>query len=87
MDSNRRKDDLEKEIVGRLTEGQMQDEDREKAVRRRLSPKYEIRIETPLDPIVEETAAYRRIAKEVDDRYDIYLAKRKPKGGPDGKQE
>lgn len=37
---------------------------------RRLHPKWEIRIQANVDPIVEETIAYRSIAQEVDGRYD-----------------
>ncbi|WP_372631226.1 hypothetical protein [Cohnella sp.] len=37
---------------------------------RRLHPKWEIRIQANVDPIVEETIAYRNIAEEVDGRYD-----------------
>ncbi|MCC3376401.1 hypothetical protein LKX83_25325 [Cohnella sp. REN36] len=35
----------------------------------RLRPRWEIRIQTERDPVAEETAAYRKMAKEVDDRY------------------
>jgi len=37
---------------------------------RKLAPRWEIRIQAQLDPVVEETKAYRAVAREVDDRYD-----------------
>lgn len=64
------KEDLEQKLSEMLTEGDMEP-DRRKA--RELSPKYEIRIQTTLDPIVEETLRYRKIGRELDDRYDRYL--------------
>lgn len=67
--------DLERQLSEMLTDGEMQKKDREKEERRLLSPKYEIRIQTQLDPIVEETQKYRSMAKEVDDRYDKYMDK------------
>ncbi|MCM3341847.1 hypothetical protein M3650_25275 [Paenibacillus sp. MER TA 81-3] len=66
---------LEAELSGFLTEGEMETEDQDAAVRRRLAPRTEIRIQTSIDPIVEETARYRKMAKEVDDRYDGYLSR------------
>lgn len=67
--------DLERQLSEMLTDGDMQEKDREKEERRLLSPKYEIRIQTQHDPIVEETQKYRSMAKEVDDRYDKYMDK------------
>lgn len=67
---------LERELNELLTEGEpISEEERRAEERRRLSPRYEVRIQTQLDPIVEETFKYRKIAKEVDDRYDNYLRK------------
>ncbi|MBN3524889.1 hypothetical protein [Paenibacillus apiarius] len=66
---------LESELSGILTEGEMETEDQNEAVRRRLPPRTEIRVQTSIDPIVEETRAYRKMAKEVDDRYDGYLSR------------
>lgn len=66
--------ELERELSEMLTEGEYGNEkERREEERRRLSPKYEIRIQTTLDPIVEETLNYRKMAKEVDGRYDEYL--------------
>lgn len=62
--------DLEKLLAERLTEGEPEHADpREEAVRR-LPPRWEIRIQTQRDPVAEETALYRSMAKEVDGRYD-----------------
>lgn len=69
-DSN---DDLERRLSEMLTEGDMEQGDSKAKQLREISPKYEIRIQTTLDPIVEETRRYRQIARELDDRYDKYL--------------
>ncbi|MBX4150885.1 hypothetical protein [Paenibacillus lautus] len=79
--------DLERQLSEMLTDGEMQKEDREKEERRLLSPKYEIRIQTQLDPIVEETQKYRSMAKEVDDRYDKYMDKAVKKDKPEDSGE
>ncbi|GJM76155.1 hypothetical protein HMSSN036_83710 [Paenibacillus macerans] len=77
--------ELERELSEMLTEGEYgSEEERRKEERRRLSPRYEIRVQTTLDPIVEETLAYRKMAKELDGRYDDYLKKAKR---TDGKKE
>ena len=68
---------LEAELHERLTAGEMESEEPNEAVRRRVAPRTEIRIQTTLDPIVEETSRYRSIAKEVDDRYDQYMKRAK----------
>jgi len=65
--------DLERRLSEMLIEGEMERKDREQEERRQVSPKYEIRIQTQLDPIVEETLKYRSIAKEIDSRYDKYM--------------
>ncbi|WP_339292390.1 hypothetical protein MKY48_04570 [Paenibacillus sp. FSL W8-0187] len=75
--------DLERQLSEMLTDGEMEKKDREKEERRLLSPKYEIRIQTHLDPIVEETQKYRSMAKEVDDRYDKYMEKAVKKDKPE----
>jgi hypothetical protein len=64
---------LVKEISDFLTEGPMEDADREQRMITRISPKYEIRIQTKSDPIVEETKRYRAMAEEFDGRYDAYM--------------
>lgn len=70
-------DELERELSERLTEGEMQEEDREARERRLIQSKYEVRIQAEHDPIVEETLHYRKLAKELDDRYDKYLERTK----------
>ncbi|MRN55561.1 hypothetical protein [Paenibacillus monticola] len=67
------KDDLERKLSELLEDGEMEQEDRTAKEIRQISPKYEIRIQTTLDPIVEETRRYRKIGHELDDRYDKYL--------------
>ncbi|MEC0205563.1 hypothetical protein P4H39_23420 [Paenibacillus lautus] len=79
--------DLERQLSEMLTDGEMQKKDREKEERRLLSPKYEIRIQTQLDPIVEETQKYRSMAKEVDGRYDKYMEKAVKKDKPEDSGE
>ncbi|WP_052087848.1 hypothetical protein [Paenibacillus wynnii] len=65
--------DLERKLSEMLTEGEMEQGDRKAQEIREISPKYEIRIQTTLDPIVEETLRYRKIGRELDNRYDKYL--------------
>lgn len=66
-------EDLERKLSELLEEGDMERSERSDRERRQISPKYEIRIQTTLDPIVEETRRYRKIARELDDRYDKYM--------------
>lgn len=79
--------DLERQLSEMLTDGEMEKKDREKEERRLLSPKYEIRIQTQLDPIVEETLKYRSMARELDDRYDKYIDKAVKKDKPEDSGE
>lgn len=75
--------DLERQLSEMLTEGEMQEQqNREEQERELISPRYEVRIQTEMDPIVEETKQYRSMAREIDDRYDKYL-KRAGQGEPD----
>ena len=62
--------DAEQLLARSLTEGDPDVMDAQEAAVKRLSPRWEIRIQSERDPIAEETAAYREIAKEVDNRYD-----------------
>lgn len=64
---------VERVLSEQLTEGHWNAEDVTDAARAHLSPKYEIRIQAKLDPIVEQTKHYRSIAQEIDDRYDTYM--------------
>lgn len=45
-------------------------EEAEAEATRRLPPRWEVRVQAKFDPVVEETKAYRSIAKEVDGRYE-----------------
>ncbi|BCG57237.1 hypothetical protein [Paenibacillus sp. URB8-2] len=67
------KEDLERRLSEMLTGGELEQNEREARQLRQISPKYEIRIQTSLDPIVEETYRYREMARDLDDRYDKYL--------------
>lgn len=71
--NEKRDQDLERQLSELLTGGELETGDEQEEGRRRIPPKYEIRIQTQLDPIVEETRKYRRIARELDERYDQYL--------------
>ncbi|TDG00256.1 hypothetical protein [Paenibacillus piri] len=64
--------ELEEQLVKKLTEGEMQTEEADKAIRKRLPIKTEIRIQAQIDPVVEETRQYREMAEEVDGRYSRY---------------
>lgn len=75
-------EDLERRLSDLLVEGEMEQQDRQAKELTQISPKYEIRIQTTLDPIVEETLRYRKIAYELDDRYDKYLKRSEKTGGP-----
>lgn len=63
---------LEEQLVQKLTEGEIQHVDIDEAARIRLPMKTEIRISAHIDPVVEETKQYRKMAEEVDDRYARY---------------
>ncbi|MNO38829.1 hypothetical protein D3C76_289430 [compost metagenome] len=79
------KQDLEKELEKELSELlsdrdiSLSEEERREKERKLLPHRYEVRVQTQLDPIVEETRAYRSIAKEVDDRYDEYMKRAEKK--------
>lgn len=72
----------ERLLAERLTEGPMEEADRERRIRANLSPRYEVRIQTEYDPIVEETKRYRSMAREIDDRYDRYMKRTSPAAEP-----
>lgn len=69
------KEDMEQQLSELLTSDEADREDPEAEARKKLPPRYEIRVQAERDPIVEETKKYRKIAKEVDDRYDKYMTK------------
>ncbi len=61
------------ELLARKLSEEPEETDEEEAgakAAKRLHPKWEIRIQANVDPIVEETIAYRSLAREVDGRYD-----------------
>ncbi|ERI09937.1 hypothetical protein HMPREF0083_01969 [Aneurinibacillus aneurinilyticus ATCC 12856] len=76
-----KKKKLEEEVAYLLTEGEMERRDPKKEAVDRLPAKYEVRIQTTQDLVVEETKLYRQMAEEIDDRYDKYLKKQ------DGQQQ
>jgi|GEM_PF-720830 hypothetical protein len=66
--------ELERRLSDMLTEGDMEASgDAEERERQLIPPKYEVRIQTERDPIVEETLKFRTMARELDDRYERYL--------------
>ena len=84
--------ELERRLSDMLTEGDMETSgDAEERERQLIPPKYEVRIQTERDPIVEETLKFRTMARELDDRYDKYLdraaeRKNKAEGKPNPSQ-
>ncbi|MCQ6560094.1 hypothetical protein [Paenibacillus mendelii] len=72
-DAKKRLEEMERELVERLTSDELDVVERKRKVKAKLSPKYEIRIQTKHDPIVEETKLYREMAEEVDNRYERYI--------------
>jgi hypothetical protein len=79
-------DDLERKLSELLQDGEIEPGDRTAKEIRQISPKYEIRIQTTLDPIVEETRRYRKIGQELDGRYDKYMERAGEASGPQGSQ-
>lgn len=66
------KEQLEREMVRSLTDGDMEGNNPVETAPKRLAPPYEIRIRAEKDPIAEETKLVRQKAREVDNRYDRY---------------
>jgi hypothetical protein len=64
--------EAEELLVRQLTEESSESSPEEAGTEavKRLSPRWEIRIQAEWDPVAEETKAYRAIASEVDGRYD-----------------
>ena len=73
--SGGRKEQIEKTMADSLREGELETADPQTAARKAVHPRYEIRMQLEHDPILEEITLYRRIAEEVDDRYDRYLSR------------
>lgn len=66
---------IEHKVKNVLIEGDMKVEKPDVAALDHLTPKYEVRVQTMMDPIIEETQKVREFADEVDDRYDNYMEK------------
>lgn len=66
---------LEEQVSHVLEEGHIEKPNPEEEARRRLIPRYEVRTQAKLDPIVEETRIIRKISREIDGRYDKYLSR------------
>ena len=64
---------MENRLSELLTEGEMTAPQPETEAPKRLSPRYEVRIQAEVDPITTETKKYREIAQEIDGRYDKYV--------------
>ena len=58
--------EAERLLADRLTDGPIEESDRAERVRASLPPKYEVRIRTEHDPVVEETKRYRGMAREIE---------------------
>lgn len=67
----KRDNEAERLLAERLVEGEPERAEVPAAEAvRKLSPRWEIRVQTERDPVAEETKLYRTLAKEVDGRYD-----------------
>jgi len=66
------REQFEEQLVRKLTEGEIAQEDTEEVARKRLPMKSEIRIQAQVDPVQEETKQFRKMAEEIDGRYDKY---------------
>jgi hypothetical protein len=63
---------LEEQLAHTLQEGEMERVNTQEAARKRLPRRTEVRIQAEIDPVVEETKQYRKMAREVDSRYAKY---------------
>jgi 23S rRNA A2030 N6-methylase RlmJ len=63
---------MEEELAQTLAEGEMEAQNAEEKARKRLPIQTEIRIQAHIDPVVEETKRFRKMAEEVDERYTRY---------------
>jgi hypothetical protein len=64
--------EIEEKLARLLSEGELESMPKAQAVRMKLPFKTEIRIQTERDPVAEETKEYRKMAREVDERYAKY---------------
>jgi len=80
---NKSEKEAERLLAEQLTEGELEGRGNpaEEAVRR-LPPRWEIRIQAEYDPVAEETARYREMAREVDGRYDRVQPDKSPPKKP-----
>ncbi len=62
--------EAERLLAEKLTEGEQNRGNPDEEAVKQIPPRWEIRVQTERDPVAEETAQYRKLAKEVDDRYD-----------------
>nr|WP_245347441.1 hypothetical protein [Cohnella lubricantis] len=62
--------EAELELARRLMGDESEVRDPAEEAVAQLPPRWEVRIQTTRDPVAEETALYRKMAKEVDGRYD-----------------
>ncbi|MFC5404555.1 hypothetical protein [Cohnella soli] len=73
------------ELLARSLSGEQPDalkEDAKEEAVKRLQPRWEVRVQAELDPVVEETKLYREMAEEVDGRYDnVDTSAKKEKDG------
>ncbi len=81
-DAGMNRKELEEQLAQTLEEGELVKPDAGETARRKLPHKTEIRIQTPHDPIREETRQYRRMAQEIDGRYDKYGSNEPNGDGP-----
>ncbi|NBI30047.1 hypothetical protein [Chengkuizengella marina] len=65
---------IEEKVTEVLTEGEYQSEDVEDAAVDLIHAKYEIRKQTEIDPIVEETKKIRKVVKSDDELYNEYMS-------------
>ncbi|NDI35265.1 hypothetical protein [Chengkuizengella sediminis] len=65
---------IEEKVTEVLTEGKYQSENVEDAAVDLINAKYEIRKQTELDPIVEETKKIRKVVKSDDQLYNEYMS-------------
>ncbi|MFD0672291.1 hypothetical protein [Cohnella sp. GCM10027633] len=69
-DAEEKFSEAEEQLARMLTEGEQEAEAPEVEAARAISPKWEIRVQAERDPVAEETKLYRKLASEVDGRYD-----------------
>ncbi|MDP5275336.1 hypothetical protein [Chengkuizengella axinellae] len=66
---------IEEKVTEVLTEGEYQTENAEDAAVDHIHSKYEIRQQTELDPIAQETRIIRKVVKNDDQLYNDYMSR------------